>query len=146
MKKSDFETYDELKKLVSSTAHSYKRSTQRWVEIVQFWQEVAPKHFGQEVEFEIVESSSRVDGIAVGQRFAIHSSLARSGDDVALRAGVLVRDRLNDKEIELDGFLVKPDGSISSLDGEQLLDRDDDLREYKLLSAIVNRVFGVTKG
>jgi hypothetical protein len=144
VKKSDFDEYEGLKLLVSKAAHYYKRSTERWVEIVEFWQEQAPKHFGEEVSFEIFDSGLRVDGVAVGQHFSIHSTIAVEEGGASLRAAVVVKDRNSDKYVELDSFLVRHNGAISSLDGEDLLERDDDLREYKLLSAVIRRVFGVT--
>lgn len=145
MKKSDFDEYEGLKLLISKSAHYYKRSTERWVEIVEFWQEVAPKHFGDEVVFEIFESNSRVDGVAVGQRFSIHSSMLVERDEACLQAEVVVRDRFEDKKVVLDSFLVRHNGTITTIDGEELLDRGDDLREYKLLSAIIRKVFNVTE-
>lgn len=145
MKKSDFEyDSDEFKTLISTTAHSYKRATDRYLELVDTWINFSPEEFRGEVSFELEREQSRVSGRAIGQKFNIRSSLLIRNQSVYLRAAITVRDVLIETESEIGSFLVSPNGSVHSEDGELLMDRNQHMIEYSLLVAVLRRVLGFT--
>ncbi|WP_455806718.1 hypothetical protein [Pseudomonas fluorescens] len=145
MEKSDFEyDTDEFKTLISRTAHSYKRATDHYLELVDTWKNFSPEEFGGEVSFEVEREQSRVLGRVIGQKFNIRSTLLITNQSVYLRASITVLDALVDNESEIGSFLVSPNGSIHSKDGELLIDRNQHMIEYSLLVAVLRRVLGFT--
>lgn len=145
MKKSDFDyDSDEFKNLISRTAHSYKRATDRYLELVETWKHFSPNEFGGEVSFEVDREQSRVSGRVIGQKFTIRSSLLVTNQSVYLRAAITVCDVLIDADTEIGSFLVSPNGSVHSEDGDMLIDRNQHMIEYSLLVAVLRRVLGFT--
>lgn len=145
MKKSDFEyDMDELKTLILRTAHSYKRATDRYFELVDTWINFSPKEFGLEVSFEVEPQESRVSGRVIGEEFNIRSRLLINSQGAFLRAAITVHDIVVDKEVEIGSFLVSQNGSIHSEDGDLLIDRNQHMIEYSLLVAVLRRVLRIT--
>lgn len=145
MKKSDLEyETDEFKTLIARTAYSYKRATDRYLELVDTWKSFSPDLFGGEVSLEIELKQPQVSGIVIGKKFNIRSSLFISNQAVYLRAAITVRDDLIDNESEIGSFLISSNGSVHSVDGELLIDRNQHMIEYSLLVAVLRRVLGLT--
>lgn len=145
MHKADFDyEADDFQIQISRWVREYKRSSKHFREVIEHWQGFAPDHFNKELEFSIAPEQCLVDGSIIGQKFSIRTSMSVKSAGACLLARVTVKDILLDAEVELAAFLVSPEGAIFSQEGEQLVDRHDDLLGYKLLIAITRRVLGIT--
>lgn len=145
MKKSDFdEDVNELQTLVSRVAHSYKRATDRYLELIELWNDVGQKHFNGQVTFKREEGGSLVSGNVSGKPFSIYSTMLYRGGEALLEARLAVKELVPEKEVLIGKFHVAPNGAIYTADGEAALPNTDDMREYKVLSAILRRVLGVS--
>lgn len=145
MKKSDFdEDVNELQTLVSRAAYSYKRATDRYVELIEFWNDLGHKHFNSQVAFNREGDGSLVSGNVSGKPFSIYSTMLYRGGEALIEARIVVKEFAPEKEVLVGKFQVASNGAIYTADGEAALPNTDDLREYKVLSAIVRRVLGVS--
>lgn len=145
MNKSDFdEDVNELQTLVSRTANSYKRATARYLELIEIWNDVGRQHFNGQVSFEREEGDSHVSGNVSGKPFSIYSTMLYRGGEALLEARLAVKEFAPEKEVLVGAFHVAPNGAIYTVDGEIALPNTDEMREYKVLSAIVRRVLGVS--
>jgi len=145
VKKSDFDDdFNELQTLVSRAAYSYKRATDRYLELIEFWNELGQKHFNGQVTFRREEDGVLVSGNVSGKPFSIYSAMLYRGGEALLEARVAVKEFAPEKEVLVGKFHVGPNGAIYSADCEGALPNTDDLREYKALSAVVRRVLGVS--
>jgi len=145
VKKSDFdEDVNELQTLVSRAAHSYKRATDRYLELIEFWNDLGNKHFNGQVTFKREEDGPLVSGNVSGKPFSIYSTMLYRGGEALLEARIAVKEFAPEKEVLVGKFHVGPNGAIYTADGEGALPNTDELREYKVLSAVVRRVLGVS--
>ncbi|MGK0158803.1 hypothetical protein [Pseudomonas mosselii] len=145
MKKSDFdEDVNELQTLISRAAYSYKRATDRFVELIEFWDGLGNKHFNGQVTFKREEDGFLVSGNVSGKPFSIYTTMLYRGGEALLEARVAVKEFAPEKEVLVGKFYVAPNGAIYTADGEAALPNTDDMREYKVLSAVVRRVLGVS--
>lgn len=145
MKKSDFdEDVNELQTLISRAAHSYKRATARYLELIEAWNNVGHQHFNGQVSFKREDGDSFVSGNVSGKPFSIYSTMVYRGGEALLEARIAVKEFAPEKEVLLGKFHVAPNGAIYTAEGEAALPNTDDMREYKVLSAIVRRVLGVS--
>ncbi|MBC3491927.1 hypothetical protein [Pseudomonas taiwanensis] len=145
MKKSDFdEDVNELQTLVTRAANSYKRATARYLELIELWNDVGQKHFNGQVSFKREEGDAFVSGNVSGKPFSIYSTMLYRGGEALLEARLAVKEFAPEKEVLVGKFQVAPNGAIYTADGEAALPNTDDMREYKVLSAIVRRVLGVS--
>lgn len=145
MKKSDFdEDVNELQTLVSRAAYTYKRATDRYLELIEFWNDLGNKHFNGQVTFKREEDGVLVSGNVSGKPFSIYSTMLYRGDEALLEARIAVKEFAPEKEVLVGKFHVGPNGAIYTADREGALPNTDDLREYKVLSAVVRRVLGVS--
>lgn len=145
VKKSDFdEDVNELQTLVSRAAYSYKRATDRYLELIEFWNDLGHKHFNGQVTFKREDDGVLVSGNVSGKPFRIYSTMLYRGGEALLEARVTVKEFAPEKEVAVGKFHVGPNGAIYAADGEGALPNNDDLRQYKVLSAVVRRVLGVS--
>ena len=145
MKKSDVdEDVNELQTLVSRAAYGYRRATDRYVELIEFWNDLGHRHFNGQVTFEREEDGALVSGNVSGKPFRIYSTMLYRGGEALLEARVAVKEFAPEKEVLVGTFHVAHNGTIYTADGEAALPNTDDMREYKVLSAIVRRVLGVS--
>ncbi|NNJ15526.1 hypothetical protein CSV86_009905 [Pseudomonas putida CSV86] len=145
MKKSDFdEDVNELKTLVSRAAYSYKRSRDRYLELIELWKDLGNKHFNDQVTFKLEEDGVLVSGNVSGKPFSIYSTMLYRGGEALLEARIAVKEFAPENEVLVGKFHVGPNGAIYTADGEVALSNTEDLREYKVLSAVIRRVLGVS--
>ncbi|WP_411564803.1 hypothetical protein [Pseudomonas shirazensis] len=145
MKKSDFnDDFNESHTLVVRAAHGYKRATARYLELIELWNNVGQEHFDGQVSFKREEGDSLVSGNVAGKPFSIYSTMVYRGGEALLEARLAVKEFAPEKEVCVGKFLVSQNGTIHTADGEPTLPNTDDMREYKVLSAIFRRVLGAS--
>ncbi|MDF2797018.1 MAG: hypothetical protein K0S85_4771 [Pseudomonas orientalis] len=141
MNKSDFEfDADLFKKEFGVTKFAMKGALEKFLELVRYCEEISQDFLGGAVSFIATPEKNRVDGEIIGKKFSIlYAGLAQNRVAV-VEAVVTIQELLTGRPVEVCRFLLLPDGSIASNDGEKLIDGQESDYTYRILVAIARRV------
>ena len=128
----DFEGY------IATASRAYVDITRKFVQNVEYWNEISPKYLGGQVTFKL--DGSRAIGSAIGKKFSISISLLVIETQTFGLAVLSAPQVLSGEYVEIDRFLISTKGSVHSVDRALLLGWEEDYQSYRLLVAIVRKV------
>lgn len=145
MEKKDFEfDADQFQKELGVTKFAVKGAMAKLDRMIEHWIDLGANYLGKGASFNAVPNESRVDGEVLGKKFSIHYSPLSKDANGVLEVGISAQHLVTGKPFVVSQFLIKPDGAILTLSGEELLNRDDSEWSYKMMVAVLRRVLSTS--
>lgn len=141
MDKKDFVLdADQFPRELGMTKFAVKGARDKLDRMLEHWIDLGVNYLGNSASFNALPDDSRIDGEVLGKKFSIHYSPLSKDANGVLEVVISTRHIVTGKLLIVSQFLIKPDGAIITLNGEELLNRDDSEWSYKMIVAVLRRV------